>query len=145
VSRSQLALDEPYPATPREREAAVLSAFGNRGPGMVVSMRAKRVPCLGACGELVGRSCVQSGPAGSGRRRVRSAPHPSRVALSVPCEVHDVEAGSVCGDGERVCPARERAVAADVAMVSLMVLQEAETPPPDTIAALDAWLAENAP
>jgi hypothetical protein len=106
MGKEQLALDRPFPATPAEREAAVLIAFGPTSGWRVVEMRAHRHRCP-QCSAPVGEACRRLGR----YRRRLAAPHPSRVALTVRCEPHGRAVGQRCGVGvSAVCEARMDAV-----------------------------------
>lgn len=110
----------PYPATAQEREQRVAAVFGTQGPLKQVTMRAGRHQCPG-CRALAGDQCGQPGP--GGRRRRRRLPHPSRVAVSLPCAAHEVAAGVLCPDlGDNpmagACRDRERAAGEDLRMLA---------------------------
>lgn len=103
------------PATPAGRAAAVHAAFQGKGNGAarVASMQAKRYRCPW-CTAAPGTPCTVAG----GRNRMQGS-HPSRVALVVPCEVHDVPAGVWCPREGPVCGDREALVAPVVSVRGL--------------------------
>jgi len=110
----------PYPATAREREQRVAAVFGQQGALKQVTMRAGRQQCPG-CRTMAGDQCGQPGP--GGRRRRRRLPHPSRVAVTVPCATHQLAAGVPCPESSDysmagVCRARELAAAEDLRLLA---------------------------
>jgi hypothetical protein len=113
VTAPQLDVFGPYPAAPEVRQACILAAFGSdvSAHARAASMQAKRGRCL-RCQRGIGEEC--EGPHG----RLRW-PHPSRVALSMPCHQHDVGAWEPCPglrEAGGVCSAREELVQEVVAL-----------------------------
>jgi hypothetical protein len=115
VTAPQLALDEPFPASPEVRQASILAAFaGDRDRyARAGAMQAKRGACP-VCSRGLGLTCVVMR---RGTLKVMTWPHPSRLALSVSCEVHGVKPWVACpGVQYGVCTAREECVADTVAL-----------------------------
>lgn len=115
----------PWPASAQEREARVLAVYGPQGPLRLVQMRAVRHRCPG-CTEPAGDQCSRGSVAR--RRRARKLVHPSRVAVTHPCAIHQVRAGVPC-PGEYqlpgVCSDREAAAAGDLQILAAGIVAEA--------------------
>lgn len=101
----------------------MLAVYGTQGPLRLVQMRAVRHRCPG-CTEQAGDQCSRGA---SGRRRPRKLVHPSRVAVTHPCAIHQVRAGVPC-PGEHlltgVCADREKTAAADLLVLAEGIVAE---------------------